>query len=127
MALDRLLTSCPPNVLRLPPDLNTRIDMTDDPKRPRRVGRTPTPIFGIITPKPHALSAYLLEKGFIVRPVVPPTVPVGSERVRICLRADISLAVVDRLVQALHQWVVLQTSREGVVDISAGPQLRARL
>jgi len=45
-----------------------------------------------------------LEKGFIVRPVVPPTVPAGEERVRVCLRAGIEQAVIERLVQAIEEW-----------------------
>ncbi|BEJ11063.1 hypothetical protein CspHIS471_0104850 [Cutaneotrichosporon sp. HIS471] len=68
----------------------------------------PAPIVGLLTPTPHALSAFLLERGFIVRPVVPPTVPAGGERVRICLRAGISEARVAELVGAIGEWVERQ-------------------
>lgn len=40
-----------------------------------------------------------------MRPVVPPTVPPGEERVRVCLRADMDVNVVQRLVDALEEWV----------------------
>jgi 8-amino-7-oxononanoate synthase len=66
---------------------------------------TPSPILGLLTPTPHALSAFLLQTGFIIRPVVPPTVPLGGERVRICLRAGMEREVLDRLVSALGEWV----------------------
>lgn len=39
-----------------------------------------------------------------MRPVVPPTVPAGEERVRVCLRAGIERDVIDRLVQAIEEW-----------------------
>jgi 8-amino-7-oxononanoate synthase len=68
----------------------------------------PAPIVGLLTPTPHALSAFLLERGFIVRPVVPPTVPPGGERVRICLRAGVSDARVAELVAAIGEWAELQ-------------------
>lgn len=66
--------------------------------------KPPAPIIGLLTSTPHALSTYLLEKGFIVRPVVPPTVPAGEERVRVCLRAGIERDVIGRLVQAIEEW-----------------------
>lgn len=64
-----------------------------------------SPIIGLLTPDPHALSAFLLERGYVVRPVVPPTVPPGGQRVRICLRAEMGSEVVDGLVAALQDWV----------------------
>lgn len=66
--------------------------------------KPPAPIIGLLTSTPHALSTYLLEKGFIVRPVVPPTVPAGEERVRVCLRAGIEPDVIKKLVQAIEEW-----------------------
>ena len=71
-----------------------------------------SPILGLLTPKPHALSAYLLEKGFVIRPVVPPTVPLGGERVRICLRAGMDEELLARLGVALEDWVGLQIREE---------------
>lgn len=72
----------------------------------------PAPIIGLLTRTPHALSAHLLTQGFIVRPVVPPTVPPGEERVRVCLRAGIDQDVVKRLVAAIEQWTVQRIQEE---------------
>jgi len=44
-----------------------------------------------------------------VRPVVPPTVPAGEERVRVCLRAGIERNVIAKLVEAIKQWTEMQT------------------
>jgi 8-amino-7-oxononanoate synthase len=47
-----------------------------------------TPIQGIMASdnfKAKALASHLLSSGFFVRPVLAPTVPVGRERIRICL------------------------------------------
>ncbi|KAI9639506.1 putative 8-amino-7-oxononanoatesynthase [Dioszegia hungarica] len=88
-----------------------------------------SPIIGLLTPRPHALSAFLLERGLVVRPVVPPTVPPGGERVRICLRADMGMEVVERLVKALEAWAD-QERAGGVGRGTAGVQqvqLRGRL
>ncbi|KAL7421568.1 hypothetical protein Q5752_003337 [Cryptotrichosporon argae] len=95
--LDPLLSACPPGVLRLPPS------PTSSPLH--------SPILALLTPTPHALSAFLLERGYIVRPVVPPTVPPGAERVRICLGAGMGTKVVRGLVDALAEWVELQRGR----------------
>ena len=49
-----------------------------------------------------------MTKGFIVRPVVPPTVPPGGERVRVCLRAEMSKEALDGLVAALEAWAEMR-------------------
>jgi 8-amino-7-oxononanoate synthase len=82
--------------------------------------KPPAPIIGLLTSTPHALSTYLLAKGFIVRPVVPPTVPAGEERVRVCLRAGIERKVVERLVGAVEEWTILQArTRDDQTEIRA--------
>ncbi|ORY34055.1 putative 8-amino-7-oxononanoatesynthase [Naematelia encephala] len=102
-----LLAETPRSVLSLPPTSPTPFPQSTCPSLPPC---PPSPILGLITPTPHALSAYLLERGFIVRPVVPPTVPPGMERVRICLRADMGTEVLDSFVEGIREWV--KTSRE---------------
>nr|XP_018263104.1 8-amino-7-oxononanoate synthase [Kwoniella dejecticola CBS 10117]OBR85262.1 8-amino-7-oxononanoate synthase [Kwoniella dejecticola CBS 10117] len=110
--LDQLLSRTPPNILHLPPDpILPFPQATDLPAKPG------SPILGLLTPTPHALSAFLLEKGFIVRPVVPPTVPPGAERVRICLRAGMDEKMIDGLIAALTEWVHQQTTP--VADLRA--------
>jgi 8-amino-7-oxononanoate synthase len=91
-----VLAASPGHVLRLP-------DQFAD---------VPAPIVPLLSRTPHALSAFLLERGFVVRPVVPPTVPPGGERVRVCLRADMEPAVLEKLVDALAEWVAAQAEQE---------------
>lgn len=117
--LDPLLAQTPPKILRLPEQIphDPFPDGID-----QLLPNPPTPILGLITPEPHALSKYFLDRGFIVRPVVPPTVPVGEERVRICLRAGMERSVIDRLVAILREWVTEKQalSRQRGGGVAAG-------
>lgn len=62
-------------------------------------------ILPLFTPHPRQLARYCQERGFIVRPIVAPTVPKGSERVRICLHAANTESQVDALARAIAAWV----------------------
>ena len=103
--LSPLLRRTPAHILHLPPTASSS---------------SPSPILGLLTPTPHALSAFLLERGFIIRPVMPPTVPPGGERVRICLRAGMEKEVLDRLVEALRMWVEIKMRQEVAVRSQGG-------
>lgn len=46
-----------------------------------------------------------------MRPIVAPTVPKGSERVRICLHAGNTIGEVEGLVRAISTWVRVQEGR----------------
>jgi 8-amino-7-oxononanoate synthase len=47
----------------------------------------------------------------MVRPIVPPTVPEGTQRVRVCLHAGNSFEDVERLVLRIREWLeVMRTS-----------------
>lgn len=48
----------------------------------------------------------------MVRPIVAPTVPVGSERVRICLHAGNNMEQIDGLAKAVEEWLVAQMTLE---------------
>jgi 8-amino-7-oxononanoate synthase len=74
-----------------------------------------SPIFAVRLRSPRKLAAYLQKEGMMVRAVVPPTVPVGTERVRICLHAGNTVAEVEKLVQSLRSWCenYAETTPEG--------------
>jgi len=117
-----LLAGTSPAVLRLPPAPESPFP----PGSPYLPSNPFSPILGLVTPEPHALAKFFLDRGFIVRPVVPPTVPPGEERVRICLRAGIPREVIDRLVGVLREWVSLKEGRAN--SVTAGSvHLRAKL
>ena len=64
-----------------------------------------SPIFALFTPFPRSLAQYCQKFGFVVRAVVPPTVPDGTERVRICLHAGNTEEEVDKLIQVVKRWI----------------------
>ncbi|BFZ55125.1 hypothetical protein PYCC9005_002164 [Savitreella phatthalungensis] len=68
------------------------------------------PIVPIRTEDTLALSKYLHRKGFRVMSVRYPTVPQGEERVRLCLRADLDLCVIDNLMQTLLEYADLSSN-----------------
>jgi 8-amino-7-oxononanoate synthase len=75
-----------------------------------------SPIFALLTQHPRNLAQHCQDAGFVVRAVVPPTVP--TRRVRVCLHAGNSIEQVDRLVQKIDEWVKAR------LGISAGPDGR---
>lgn len=81
-------------LLRIPPD------------RPK------TPIFAVLSAQPKSLAAYCQTNGLIVRGIVPPTVPSGKERIRICLHAGNTFEQVDKLVSVIREWVLQQSANE---------------
>lgn len=54
--------------------------------------------------KVRALAEYLKARKFNVKPILSPTVPKGTERVRICLHGDNTIDQIDALVNATHQY-----------------------
>jgi 8-amino-7-oxononanoate synthase len=102
--LDPILRQVSPTILRLPTACTHPFPSDNQHLAPN----PPSPILGLITPEPHALAKFFLDRGYIVRPVVPPTVPVGEERVRICLRAGMQKEVIEGLIQVLREWVVMK-------------------
>lgn len=110
--LDPLLRHTPSSILRYPPNQSPFHPTQPDSSVATEMKSLPAPIIGLLTPTPHALSTFLLERGFIVRPVVPPTVPPGEERVRVCLRSGIEKTTIASLVDALRQWVESQQEQQ---------------
>ena len=72
-----------------------------------------SPIFALLSTHPRSLASYCQAQGFMVRAVVPPTVPVGTDRVRVCLHAGNSADQVTRLVECVRRWVSMQQTGEG--------------
>lgn len=68
----------------------------------------PSPIFSILTTEPRSLALWCQKAGFVVRAIVPPTVPHGAERIRVCLHAGNSVEEVERLVGRIGAWVSSQ-------------------
>jgi len=71
-----------------------------------------SPIFALLTPEPRNLAKFCQESGFMVRPIVPPTVPEGTQRVRVCLHAGNSFGDVEKLVGRIREWLeAMRTSQ----------------
>lgn len=89
----------------LPPDARHLVSSLPPPPSPySRPSRDPTPICPLLTPHPHALALHLQARGYLVRPVVHPTVPKGQERIRICLHSGNSEDDVRRMVECIGEW-----------------------
>ncbi|KAG8630722.1 hypothetical protein KVT40_002341 [Elsinoe batatas] len=63
-----------------------------------------SPIFSVQTSDPRGLAGWCQAEGFVVRPIVPPTVPRGKERVRVCLHAGNSEGEIRGLVGCMGNW-----------------------
>lgn len=89
--------------------------MLPSPKRLITVRNDPpkSPIIPVLTGYPRSLAAYCQENGFMVRPIVPPTVPLGGERVRICLHAGNTIPQVDKLCRVIGLWIHHQQEVSG--------------
>jgi 8-amino-7-oxononanoate synthase len=72
----------------------------------------PTPIIPLLTCGAHALSAYLLAQGLNARPITWPTVPKGTDRVRVCLHAGNTRAELDALVNSAISWAAATAQEE---------------
>lgn len=59
----------------------------------------------VMSTQASALAAYCLSHGLWVRAILPPTVPAGTGRVRICLHAGNTVQEVEHLLQTIHSWV----------------------
>lgn len=67
-----------------------------------------SPIIPIFTSQPRSLARHCQRSGFMVRPIVAPTVPRGSERVRVCLHAGNTMGEIEGLVAAVEAWAATE-------------------
>lgn len=77
-----------------------------------RIDPGPSPIMPLLTS--HAdtrpLATYLQKRGFLVRPITYPTVPLGKDRIRICVHADNTAQEIQALAHAVKEWIVEHSS-----------------
>ncbi|KEI41491.1 uncharacterized protein L969DRAFT_85270 [Mixia osmundae IAM 14324] len=69
-----------------------------------------SPIIPILSSQPRMLAVFLQAKGLLLRPIAYPTVPIGTERVRLCIHARNTQAQVDLLLSALQEWLEMSPS-----------------
>ncbi|SGZ32296.1 BQ5605_C040g11849 [Microbotryum silenes-dioicae] len=94
-----------PSTLNLSPAPPPPMDPTTSPMATTLVPLvTTSPIIPLLTDSPRRLSLHLIERGFLVRPLVHPTVPKGMERVRVCLHAGNTKQEVRDLAATIQTW-----------------------
>jgi 8-amino-7-oxononanoate synthase len=107
------------------------------------MAQPPTPILPLLTPRARSLSAHLLAHGLNARPISWPTVPKGTDRVRVCLHAGNTREDIDALVNASVAWAAavgrdqqavpegcrtrIEESVGGIAGLSGGELLRSKL
>ncbi|KAM3512083.1 hypothetical protein MY11210_004280 [Beauveria gryllotalpidicola] len=63
-----------------------------------------SPILPLFTASARELAAYCQQHGFLLRAIVAPTVPKGTDRVRLCLHAGNTAEEVDALCKVIEKW-----------------------
>ena len=92
------------------------------------MAQPPTPIIPLLTPRARDLSAHLLAHGLNARPISWPTVPKGTDRVRVCLHAGNTRKEIDALVSATIAWAITAWTADIRKTKKAGPEEdRARI
>ncbi|KAK0725536.1 pyridoxal phosphate-dependent transferase [Lasiosphaeris hirsuta] len=96
-----------------------------------------SPIIPVFTSWPRSLARHCQKQGYMVRPIVAPTVLKGSERIRVCLHAGNTLGEVRGLVAAVEAWVASRKgsggegeqddAERGLLASEAGEKGKARL
>ena len=81
-----------------------------------------SPIIPILTRRARNLAKFCQDRGFMVRPVVSPTVPKGKERVRVCLHAENTAKEVLGLGKAVEAWIKDQIKSEGCQQVESIPK-----
>ncbi|EGX88561.1 aminotransferase, putative [Cordyceps militaris CM01] len=78
-----------------------------------------SPILPLFTALARELAAYCQQHGFLLRAIVAPTVPAGTDRVRLCLHAGNTTDEVDALCKTIETWACEKMGSEatGVEDM----------
>ena len=77
-----------------------------------------SPIFSLLSQYPRSLAQYCQECGFVVRAVVPPTVPVGTQRIRVCVHSGNTTEEIVRLVESIEMWILAKVKEGTVQELS---------
>ncbi|KAL4967418.1 aminotransferase class I/II-fold pyridoxal phosphate-dependent enzyme [Aspergillus stella-maris] len=64
-----------------------------------------SPIFSLRSHVPRQLAGFCQQEGYTVRAIMPPTVPEGQERVRVCLHAANTTQEIDGLIGVIDKWL----------------------
>lgn len=80
-----------------------------EPNKPERSAVTApvSPIMPLLTPHAftRSMAAHLQANGFLVRPITYPTVPLGRDRLRICVHTNNTPQEIQGLAGAVRSWV----------------------
>lgn len=82
-------------------------------------GSPQSPIIPIFTSRARSLAGHCQRRGYMVRAIVAPTVPRGTDRVRVCLHAGNTVEECDGLCGAVEEWVAGQVVRPGPAPSAA--------
>lgn len=80
-----------------------------------------SPILPVFTGRARSLAEHCQRKGYMVRAIVAPTVPRGTDRVRICLHAGNTVEECDGLCDAIEEWVSTQVEAEAERQVTSPP------
>lgn len=70
-----------------------------------------SPIVSLRTSQPRLLASACQQDGYVVRAIMPPTIPEGKERVRVCLHAGNTEEQIDGLVRTIQAWLDKRLAR----------------
>ncbi|EFY92135.1 hypothetical protein J3458_004342 [Metarhizium acridum] len=79
-----------------------------------RINTSPpeSPIIPLFSAQSRSLARHCQQRGYMVRPIVAPTVPKGTDRVRLCLHAANTGSEVRGLCMAIEEWLEQQHARD---------------
>ncbi|KAK8930100.1 hypothetical protein H634G_01339 [Metarhizium anisopliae BRIP 53293] len=79
-----------------------------------RINTSPpeSPIIPLFSAHSRSLARHCQQRGYMVRPIVAPTVPKGTDRVRLCLHAANTVSEVRGLCTAIEEWLEQQKTKD---------------